>query len=177
MRDQWQLWKNSLSTEKCKELVELCKSFPEQKASTFNNGDDDVRRSKVRWVFDNGVSNLLYSYADEANRNVFNFDLLKPYDVQFTEYTAGNLGFYDWHHDVDWTSNRMYDRKLSVIIQLTDPSEYEGGDFLFKEVSNPDFKAQGSVLVFPSYLTHMISPVTKGTRNSLVTWIEGPRWR
>ena len=39
------------------------------------------------------------------------------------------------------------------------------------------FKAQGSVLVFPSYLVHRVSEITKGTRRSLVNWIEGPRWR
>ena len=72
----------------------------------------------------------------------------------------------------------MYDRKLSVVVQLTDPDEYEGGEFKFKYVEQPEgFNNRGSVLVFPSYLEHCVTPVTKGTRHSLVTWIEGPRWR
>ena len=71
------------------------------------------------------------------------------------------------------------DRKLSVTVQLSDPSEYEGGGFEFLECPNPDesSRKKGTVLVFPSYLKHRVLPVTKGTRKSLVAWFEGPRWK
>ena len=72
----------------------------------------------------------------------------------------------------------MYDRKLSVVVQLTDPSDYEGGIFEFKTVETPaNFKTRGSILVFPSYLEHQVTEITEGTRYSLVCWAEGPRWR
>ncbi len=70
------------------------------------------------------------------------------------------------------------DRKLSVIIQLSDSDEYIGGNFEFDEIkTNVDFQPQRTVIIFPSYLRHRVSPVTFGTRRSLVTWYYGPKWR
>ena len=51
------------------------------------------------------------------------------------------------------------------------------------DLSNPDIKNniltakeaknKGSVIVFPSFNWHQVSPVTKGTRYSLVIWCCG----
>ena len=72
----------------------------------------------------------------------------------------------------------MYDRKLSICIQLSDPEEYKGGEFQFKSLDSPtNYKTKGSILVFPSYNEHQITEITSGTRYSLVGWMEGPRWR
>ena len=75
----------------------------------------------------------------------------------------------------------MHDRKLSVTIQLSDSNDYEGGDFVFdQEYQSPDPKAlrkKGTILVFPSPIRHAVKPVTKGTRKSLVAWVEGPKWK
>ena len=113
-----------------------------------------------------------------ANRESFNIDANFIFEVQFTEYSATKEQHYSWHHDINWTQDSGYDRKLSVSIQLSDPDEYDGGDLEFKIFKTPeDYRKQGSVIVFPSYLEHQVTPVTKGTRYSLVSWIEGPRWR
>ena len=115
-------------------------------------------------------------YFKTANRSAFGFDIDYLPHSQYGEYTEGS--FYNWHHDIDWKADSAYDRKLSIVIQLSDESDYEGGNFEFKEMGTPEgFRAQGSVLVFPSYLVHRVSEITKGTRRSLVNWIEGPRWR
>ena len=82
---------------------------------------------------------------------------------------------------MSWFNNSTpYDRKLSITVQLSDPTEYEGGDFYFAAGENPDMEAmrkKGSVMVFPSYMVHAVKPVTKGVRRSLVCWFEGDRWR
>ncbi len=73
-------------------------------------------------------------------------------------------------------------RKLSVTINLSEPGDYEGGLLNFdygphtageryKECT--EIKPQGSIIVFPSFLYHQVTPVTKGTRYSLVLWITG----
>ena len=86
--------------------------------------------------------------------------------------------FYDWHYDVNWKGESAYDRKLSICVQLCNPSEYEGGNFEFDEVkTTADFRSKGTVLVFPSYLRHRVLPVTSGIRRSLVAWFVGPRWK
>ena len=66
-------------------------------------------------------------------------------------------------------------------MQLTDPSQYDGGDFQFHQLGDrPDdqeLRAQGTIVIFPSYLVHRITAVTRGCRHSLVAWYDGPEFR
>jgi PKHD-type hydroxylase len=70
-------------------------------------------------------------------------------------------------------------RKLSMVLQLSDPSEYDGGDLEFYVQSEPikAEKKKGIVYVFPSWVLHRVTPVTRGTRRSLVMWIAGPKFK
>jgi PKHD-type hydroxylase len=68
-----------------------------------------------------------------------------------------------------------------MTLQLTDSSEYNGGDFYVKYFDNgkekehkiKDAKEKGTLIVFPSSLLHRVTPITKGTRKSLVCWTLG----
>jgi PKHD-type hydroxylase len=112
-----------------------------------------------------------------ANENGFHIAVENRAELQFTEYTAEKNGHYDWHHDVQWNGQSGLDRKLSITVQLSGADEYNGGDFEFDELkTNADFRSQGTVLVFPSYLRHKIHPITSGTRRALVAWFFGPKW-
>lgn len=177
MRQNWQMFPKAISSEIIQEIIDIAGNTKD--ATTFNVSGDDVRKSQVSWIKDIKVLNLLYDFVDIANRNVFNIHLFKKADVQYTEYLASNGGHYNWHHDIDWNRNDGYDRKLSVTVQLSNIDEYEGGDFEFGECVSPnkDSKQKGTVLVFPSYLKHKVTPVTKGIRKSLVAWFEGPKWK
>jgi PKHD-type hydroxylase len=119
------------------------------------------------------------SFVQASNRTNFGVEIDAPFDIQFTEYRATNQGHYDWHQDVWLESPRPYARKLSVVVQLSSPDDYKGGEFEFFGIQSPTatFASRGSLLVFPSFLQHRVLPVTKGLRRSLVTWIEGPNWR
>lgn len=77
-------------------------------------------------------------------------------------------------------------RKLSATVNLTDPSEYTGGDFELDLRNNhegrniitlDEIKSKGSILVFPSFVTHQVRPIITGERNSLVIWNLGPPWK
>ena len=86
-------------------------------------------------------------------------------------------------------------RKLSIVVSLVDKSKYEGGDFQldlrnkeidFKKKETQDVRniltlnelnEAGTIVVFPSFLWHRVTPVTKGTRYSLVGWSLGQPWR
>lgn len=178
MRSLYHWWGQTLSPEKCEELIQECKVVPEEAGSVFS-GVDGLRNSTIRWVQDlPGITNIIWPYVFWANRESFNIDANFIFDVQFTEYSATKEQHYSWHHDVDFTRDSGYDRKLSVSIQLSDPNEYDGGDLEFQLFKTPeDCRKRGSVIIFPSYLDHQVTPVTRGTRYSLVTWVEGPRWR
>lgn len=178
-RQNWQLFSKAMSDDLIESIISLAGET--QKASTFNDGDNSVRSSRVSWLTQHEwVKDVLFNLVDWANQNAFHVNLYKKADIQFTEYHSSEGGHYNWHHDVDWNNTDGLDRKLSVTVQLSDPSEYEGGDFTFSETESPSAeasKAKGTVLVFPSYLQHAVTPVTKGVRKSLVAWFVGPKWQ
>ena len=71
-------------------------------------------------------------------------------------------------------------RKLSLILQLSDPDDYEGGEVQFMNSSGKSFfapKTRGTILVFDSRTMHRVKKVTSGNRKSIVAWVEGPRWK
>lgn len=178
----WQMWQGEMSKEVCEDIVKNFSKLPTLEGKTFN-GDATYRSSIIRWVNgEQGLKAYLHSYFCRANGNAFAFGIGTEFDIemQFTEYDAEYQGQYKVHHDIDWTSDSPYQRKLSMVVQLSDPKEYEGGDLRFAEVENPtieDLRKQGTVVVFPSYLQHAVTPVTKGKRHSLVLWLSGPRWK
>lgn len=74
--------------------------------------------------------------------------------------------------------------KLTMIVQLSEPSDYDGGDMRLKlHDGSPDdgtvaaFKAAGDGLLFRSYVPHEVTPITRGERKVLVVWGIGPDWR
>lgn len=180
-RDNWQLRSGALSSDACEHMIQTFLKLPEKEASTFNN-DKDHRKSKVRWIYgEPALSDLLLRFVNEANAIAFNVDIQQEMnEMQFGEYDAQYGGKYDWHHDVDWQNPKNFDRKISVVVQLSDPNSYDGGQFEFAEVQSPpeeQWSKQGSILMFPSYLQHRVREVTSGVRYSLVSWVRGPRWR
>ena len=112
---------------------------------------------------------------------MFGVEVSDIFDIQYTIYDGEEQGHYDWHFDTFWANNTEYDRKLSITIQLSDPNDYEGGDFIIDpQYEVPDknkLRQKGTVFVFPSPIRHKVSPVKKGIRKSLVAWVEGPKWK
>ena len=150
------------------------------------------RNSDLVWLNDAWIYKELHPYVHEANRNAgWNFDWERSESCQFTKYKHNQ--YYDWHCD-SW--DKAYDkkdpnnpehgriRKLSMTCQLTDGSEYTGGELEF-DFRNYDphmrdesqhlkktkeILPKGSIIVFPSFVWHRVKPVTAGTRYSLVVW-------
>ena len=95
---------------------------------------------------------------------------------QLTNYDQSENGMYGWHQDFGTSISR----KLSLAMQLSDPSDYEGGNFqIFTGGNEPQTlpKKRGYILVFPSYVVHQVTPVTQGSRQSLVAWASGPAFK
>ena len=186
MRQLWQMWSGGLTDEFVEHVVsEGIRHIPKS-ATTFNADGDapvtdtSIRSSKVSWLnSDSQIREKIWSYVSQANLNAFGVEVLNKSPFQYTEYHASDGGHYDWHTDVNWNGDTDLDRKLSVTVQLSDPSDYEGGSFEINECENPgpESRAKGTVLIFPSYLMHRVLPITSGCRRSLVSWYEGPRWR
>ena len=163
----------------CAKIINSCMKFPAEPGQ-INEGEDNlsIRRSTIRWVDqDEEITKMVNHYFHMANRCIFGFDIVRPFGIQFTEYHADDSGHYDWHDDTDSMNKNMYDRKLSLSMQLSDPSSYEGGILEFEGDGGSAPREQGHVTVFPALKKHRVTPVTKGVRYSLVSWMEGPRWR
>lgn len=193
MNQWWQYWSGYFGPMECDKLIEIAQRFPAVDGKIGHATDKvindvSVRRSKLRWLprYDPTLFSFfgrLELLFQEANCNAFGFDLTMFREVQYTEYHAADAGTYDWHHDTTWTSRKLQRRKLSLVVQLSDPSTYEGGRFEMSkadcdEVPNSEkLLPRGTVIIFPSFLRHRVTPVTLGSRLSLVTWYEGPYFR
>ena len=149
------------------------------------------RKSDLVWLNDTWIYKEIHPYLIKANKNAgWNFQWDWSEACQFTKYKLNQ--YYDWHCD-SW--EKPYDegpekgkiRKLSMTCQLTDGSEYKGGELEFdfrnydphmrdefKHVrSAKEILTKGSIIVFPSHIWHRVKPVTSGTRYSLVVWSVG----
>lgn len=123
-----------------------------------------------------GILNLV----KKINKENFGFDLydFTEYDtINYNQYDASKNGEYGWHTDFPLTM--FHQIKLTILVNLS-TGPYEGGDFeifLNGPIPVADFKEPGGVLVFPSYIPHRVTPVTKGTRSSMSLFATGPRLR
>lgn len=135
------------------------------------------RRSSLAWLAHNAETTFIFErlqrIARQINDDAFKFDLAgfgEP--LQFTRYEAGG-DYYTWHQDLG--PGRMSCRKLSMVLQLSDPAGYEGCELQLYDKGEPASlsRERGSLLVFPSYQLHRVTPLTKGLRYSLVSWIWG----
>ena len=152
-----------------------------------NSEEPRYRKSGVAWLEPAGEHQWIFDKLDQvvrrANR-VYRYDLSGfTEDAQFTRYDEPGA-FYDWHQD--GLEGELAGRKLSLVVQLSDPAAYAGSDLeLFGLSCDPevaeawreDLRAQGSVTVFPAFEFHRVTPLKKGHRYSLVCWIGGPPFR
>lgn len=180
----WYWFQNGFSQDDIKRVSTLADRFPYQDAVTMGETgvNEAIRKSRIKWLHSSDMNthwlyDKLMELAQIGNRELWNFDLISTVDsIQYTEYQEGG-GHYDYHLDIGSGSASL--RKLSLVVQLSDPSEYEGGTFEVLRGREPEAlpKDQGAVLLFPSYLMHRVTPVTKGLRRSLVIWVGGSHYR
>ena len=200
-------FKNEFSSHICDEIVKYAEQKNFQKGfvgasleeietvkntEQYKNNLKQIRDSDVVWLTEQWIHNEVIPFVQTANRNAnWDFNLASFEPLQFSNYNVGQ--FYDWHPD---QSKKLYTdagkenmtRKISVSVILND--EFEGGDLQFRDqrdtINNVgedtitmtcEEKGKGTVIVFPSFVWHRVTPVTKGVRKSLVMWNIGDKFR
>ena len=139
----------------------------------------DFRSSKVCWVPKERPHLWVYKrmgeLANELNKKYWNFNITGMMErIQIAEYSAEDSGHFDWH--VDLGSGLLSKRKISISVLLSDPDDYDGGDMQFFTTRKEKTAARkrGTAVMFPSYMSHRVTPVTRGVRRSMVIWVSGP---
>jgi PKHD-type hydroxylase len=177
-------WDSFLSKETCEQITE--EYYKPEKSVTGSYrispntyGTGELRETNVCWVDSNSQLGLLmFNYILIANlKTKWYFDIEKIQSVQVGEYSIG--GHYDWHEDESICSRNNFNnqRKISISVLLSESDSYDGGDLLFKGQNEPITRNQGSIIVFPSFIEHKVTPVTRGVRYTAVTWAVGPYFK
>lgn len=179
--EDWAYFKQAFTPEECKTIIDIGNSRMVGDSKIRGDQlDNKIRDSKNSWLMPCADSEWIFRRVTDIivdlNSKFFKFDLYGFIEgFQFTRYDAPG-GKYEQHID---RGLNTWTRKLSFTLQLSDPKDYTGGDLELYYGNEPTLpaKEQGYVTVFPSYVLHRVTPVTKGTRYSLVAWITGPSFK
>ncbi len=173
-------WDYTLSDAECDFLIQDCSKGEVEEAKIMSSPFKtypETRITDLVWVERTKlIHRAMVNFMLEANQNYFKYDITNSEQIQFGTYQDG--GHYIWHKD-DSMGDKDSVRKLTVVILLSDPDSFEGGEL---EVFNGDnsiypFIKRGSIICFNCFDWHRVTPVTKGTRHTLVQWSSGPRFR
>jgi PKHD-type hydroxylase len=179
---------DGMPIDMCNDIVKKCVVDRQQEIMDAQVGipndtktDHKIRKTNITILNPEGVlAEMMEAAFFRANREaewLFNISNLEP--IQIAQYAEGC--FYDWHEDSYPAQENGMQRKLSLSVQLSDPKDYVGGDFILgdRHGSNNVLlpKKQGAVFVFPSFIPHTVTPITKGERYSAVGWMNGLAFR
>ncbi len=178
-------WANAFSLDEMDRIERRGDALPLTQAGLAKDIEaqtrDRIRVTRTGWLESIEENKWIYDRVQQIammiNAMAYRFDLTGFSErIQYSVYHASEGGHYDWHVDQGLLGTR---RKLSLTLQLTDPSQYQGGDlqFLAGNLTETAPRERGMLIAFPSYGVHRVAPVTSGTRKSLVIWITGPRFR
>ena len=176
-------WGDAVSLDEIEAIKKLASVIGESEAVIGDNQlSEDYRSSKVSWLHYNQQTEWIFDriahIVGNINGQFYGFDIHGLCEaLQFTTYYASEKGHYDWHQDAGPTD--IAPRKISIVIQLSDPDDYDGGELEILSSREPAqvVKKRGLAAVFPSFMLHRVTPVTRGVRHSLVAWIAGPKFR
>lgn len=195
------VWPAAFSPEECDKIIGMGELLAHQrggyrKGAVGQHRGEDGSTGEVRpetritdvlfmepshdndWVH-HRVSHLV----GRRNNDMYQLDLQAFDGFQLSVYNGEEGGHYDWHYDMQMEPpNPALHRKLSVVLMLSDPDEYEGGDLILLPFGSPDKEMRlrpkkGEMIFFYSFIPHRVEPVTKGTRRTLVTWAMGDKFR
>ncbi len=175
-------YENAFMPHEVDRILTLWKESDAIKAELGGNEvyKDELRKTTVLGIENMPENQWLYQKLGQigiqSNNERYGFELHGFHEaLQLMHYGLNDL--FNWH--LDFGPGPSSGRKLSLTVQLSDPDDYEGGDLEFrineKAVKAP--RTKGTVVVFPSFIMHRVTPVTKGERKSIVGWVGGPPYR
>jgi len=180
------IWENAFSPAELDMIVEAGDRLAAEKATLYTGTSEGAQQEKIRitqtaWIMPNAETKWIFDRMQAAaralNDRVYQYDLRGfSENFQYTIYHASEGGHYDWHVD---QGRLKVPRKLSITLQLSDPSHYEGCELQFQAGNKIEIapRERGMIIAFPSYVLHRVTPCTKGTRKAMVVWTTGPQFK
>lgn len=160
--------RNYFTVNQCEKILRIAKSRQFRRDHS-QDWDKDVDTQYLlppdaEWVY----SKMARVFATE---NVWNFAVTAIVDpVCIQKYEVG--GYNASHSDVDYdTSDHS---KLTIIIPLVPSNRWRGGRIKIGGSGVSPSLDRGDCLVFPSFVPHEVTPVTRGARIILSAWAAGP---
>lgn len=176
----WVTCAQRLGGDACDELIAVGRSYPHDRPTVV--GQDVLHNHRVGIVHmlprnsrTLAVYELLWRVAEDATKFHYRLSIRgisrMPHYVEY----HGGRGHFDWHNDYSHESDEA-PRKLTVIIQLSAPEDYEGGNLeVFGAIPTILPRLRGTIICLPSFVPHRVTAVTAGVRRIIVAWIAGPR--
>ena len=177
-------WRGLFTPAELDALARHGDSLALEQAELSNRGDyRAIRETQVAWFDRMAETENFYRRMEEIvlalNARFFRFDLSGLVRFQYALYQGG--GHFDWHKDYgrDPSDPGQEPRKLTLSLQLSDSSDYEGCDLEVRAGNAVDTapRERGTVIAFPANVLHRVTPITSGTRKALVIWAVGPEFR
>ncbi|WP_435259735.1 2OG-Fe(II) oxygenase [Thioclava sp. FR2] len=174
---------DAFSPDECDQITALARDATRDAGLVGGQTAHSIRRADICWLDDvpgaDWVLDRMMRIVAEANRESFGYDLTDfGESPQVARYGAEREGHFDWHSDIGagaWAAKR----KLTIVVQLSDPTDYDGGALELRPNSNITSapRQRGLATIFPSFVLHRVTPVTAGERWSLTLWSHGPAFR
>lgn len=175
---------DAFSAEECDRIIGAIASSPAEEAMLVgHNRETSLRNAELVWLDEVGglgwVMERLIELVRKSNASQYDFDLREfAESPQVATYKASTGGHFAWHSDIG-NGPTAGKRKLTLVLQLSKPNSYEGGNLEIMPGAHvvATSRAQGCVSIFPSYTLHQVTPVEYGIRHSLTVWAHGPAFR
>ena len=178
------VWQDVFTPAEMDRIIAIGESLAPMRAQLEYGRDADqkMRVTRVAWIKPNTDTDWLFAKLEDVvmrlNTDIFGYDLYGlEKALQYTVYEGSETAHYDWH--VDAGPRNAEPRKISLSLQLSDPGDYQGGRLVI-EAGGGAYAAEtrrGTIIAFPSYVLHRVSPTESGVRKSLVIWVAGPEFR
>lgn len=185
----WSQTVGFLNQKECQSIIDWSQTQTMEFAKTVGETDGEATKeirvaqgvtlpdTDFGWVYDRLAREI--QLINNMNYHYDIVGMLEPiYMLKYMEFEPGLFGKYDWHRDTSGVVLRQ--RKISSIVQLSDPKDYSGCMLEFVdglEAVPVEENSQGALITFSSIKQHRITQLTSGIRYSLVCWVSGPPFR
>lgn len=176
----------AFTAEECDWIISLSEQTPPNQGTVDGTIKPEFRQVNVwgisysesnRWLWERLINNVKYTNYQWWNYDIYG--IIENLQILCYDATNGQQNIKDHYiKHIDNGEYRYY-RKISFSVQLSDPEDYEGSELkLYTQREAEKLpKARGTMVMFPSFILHEVTPIIKGRRWALVCWVGGPEFR